>query len=310
VQLRRSHHPTGSASLIRRPFGRRHPVLLIVATLLLVGGVLTGRQLRASGTAAAQVSPALPVGSPNAQLSPRSTATPMGPLRLVALGDSVPAGTACGCTNFISLLGARIAAARHGDVVVINDARPGQDSAGMRDVLSTASATGQDVATTDVLVVTIGANDFSFSDYSDADCAADHTACFSSALATLRSNLTTVVQRIAALRHGRLRQVAVVGYWNIWPDGSVGAAKGRLFQQVSRELTLAVNRILRQVATSGGLCYVDLVEPFYGPDGTSDVDALLADDGDHPNGAGHRVIAEAILRQVPQLLSQQSRPGG
>ncbi|MEP6462263.1 MAG: hypothetical protein ABJC62_02360 [Frankiaceae bacterium] len=45
--------------------------------------------------------------------------------------------------------------------------------------------------------------------------------------------------------------------------------------------------------------------PFHGADGASDVDAMLADDGDHPNAAGHRVIAAAILRQLPELLTRR-----
>lgn len=261
----------------RRPAGRRHLVALCVVAVLLNGVGLTGR----------------------------STASSAGPLRLVALGDSVPAGTACHCANFVALLGDRIAAALHRRVLVINDARPGEDSTGLRADLDGGSAIGDDVANTDVVVVNIGANDVSFNDYSDAGCAAEHTACYTTVFSMLRANLTAVVHRISALRHGQDTQVVVVGYWNIWQDGSVGEAKGPEFQQVSRDLTSAVNRTLQQVALAGGLSYVDLVTPFHGADGASDVDAMLADDGDHPNAAGHRVIAAAILRQLPELLTRR-----
>jgi lysophospholipase L1-like esterase len=43
------------------------------------------------------------------------------------------------------------------------------------------------------------------------------------------------------------------------------------------------------------MTYVDLAEPFKGPSGTGDPSDLLADDGDHPNAAGHRRIASALL---------------
>ncbi|MEP6462262.1 MAG: SGNH/GDSL hydrolase family protein [Frankiaceae bacterium] len=189
----------------RRPAGRRHLVALCVVAVLLNGVGLTGR----------------------------STASSAGPLRLVALGDSVPAGTACHCANFVALLGDRIAATLHRRVLVINDARPGEDSTGLRADLDGGSAIGDDVANTDVVVVNIGANDVSFNDYSDAGCAAEHTACYTTVFSMLRANLTAVVHRISALRHGQDTQVVVVGYWNTWQDGSVGEAKGREFQQVS-----------------------------------------------------------------------------
>ena len=41
--------------------------------------------------------------------------------------------------------------------------------------------------------------------------------------------------------------------------------------------------------------YVDIYTPFKGADGSTDDTALLADDGDHPNAAGHQLIATALL---------------
>ena len=42
--------------------------------------------------------------------------------------------------------------------------------------------------------------------------------------------------------------------------------------------------------------YVDLYAPFKGADGSADPTDVLAADGDHPNAAGHEIIAQALLR--------------
>jgi len=60
-------------------------------------------------------------------------------------------------------------------------------------------------------------------------------------------------------------------------------------------LTLAVNDVLRDRAYEDGATYVDLRTPFRGPDGTGNPSDLLARDGDHPNAAGHLLIAKALL---------------
>jgi len=43
---------------------------------------------------------------------------------------------------------------------------------------------------------------------------------------------------------------------------------------------------------------VDLYSPFKG-DGSKDPTSRLASDGDHPNSAGHQLIASALLADTP-----------
>jgi hypothetical protein len=59
-------------------------------------------------------------------------------------------------------------------------------------------------------------------------------------------------------------------------------------------VTAEVNRRVSAAAAAHGATYVDLVTPFRGPDGSKDATPLLAPDGDHPDAAGHAVIAEAL----------------
>ena len=58
-------------------------------------------------------------------------------------------------------------------------------------------------------------------------------------------------------------------------------------------------------AAAHGAVYVDLFTPFRGADGSKDCTALLTDDGDHPDAAGHALIARTLLAA---LLTPGARP--
>jgi lysophospholipase L1-like esterase len=108
--------------------------------------------------------------------------------------------------------------------------------------------------------------------------------------------VSAILQRIDVLRGGRPTTVVVTGYWNVWQDGAVGRGMGADFVQVSRAVTGMVNQGLQRAATGNGALYVDLAKAFTaaGPDDTG----LLAADGDHPNAAGHQLIADVVARAV------------
>jgi lysophospholipase L1-like esterase len=109
----------------------------------------------------------------------------------------------------------------------------------------------------------------------------------------LRAHLTAVLARIESLRHGSLTTVLVTGYWNVFQDGRVAlAAYGRSGLRASLRLTRRANAEIRSVATDAGARYVDIYHPFE----SRDVTTLLAPDGDHPDAAGHRLIARTLLR--------------
>jgi lysophospholipase L1-like esterase len=88
--------------------------------------------------------------------------------------------------------------------------------------------------------------------------------------------------------------VVATGYWNVFLDGVVGRRRGTDYVQASDTFTRAVNGVIADAAGRAGARYMDLYQPFKG-DGSTDPTPLLAEDGDHPNRAGHRVIADAVL---------------
>lgn len=270
------------------------------ATAAVIGVLVAVTGCRAVGTPTPLV--ATPPGSRTVAHGPSSTAATAA-RTVVAVGDSVPAGTACGgCQTYVDLIGSRIEEATGVPVTVRNDGVPGWTSQDVLTALRRGGAVADDVAGADVLVLTIGANDFDFSDYVADQCAdSGGLGCYQDALATLRRTTDLILERVAALRAGRPTTVVVTGYWNVWQDGQVAAAKGSEFVRVARTLTAAVNDVLQASATAAGAAYVDLVPAFRGADDVDD-SPLLAADGDHPNAAGHAAIAAAVLGAVPSLL--------
>jgi lysophospholipase L1-like esterase len=74
----------------------------------------------------------------------------------------------------------------------------------------------------------------------------------------------------------------------------LGRALGAQYMRVGDALTRQVNRIIRQVAAAAHVHFVDLYRAFRGT-GNRDDTGLLAADGDHPDAAGHRLIAVLLV---------------
>jgi lysophospholipase L1-like esterase len=222
----------------------------------------------------------------------KASVAPARPESIVALGDSVATGYRCGCDAFIKLVGTARAAAEHRGVRTTNRARDGLTSAGLVQQLDDADvsmATG----TADVDVVTIGANDFDPTKLPRPECARSAAlACYDAELVELHANLTTVVRRLAGARPRPEARIVLTGYWNVFLDGAVGRARGAAYVTNSDALTRRVNGVIRDVAAQEGALYADVYAAFKA--GDPDDTRLLLPDGDHPNAAGHRVIADAV----------------
>ena len=110
----------------------------------------------------------------------------------------------------------------------------------------------------------------------------------------MRTHLATALSEIRSLRRGSPTTLLVTGYWNVFEDGQVARrASGNAGLQASINLTRRVNATVKAVADAAGAQYVDLFTPFQSRG--RDIDALMAADGDHPDAAGHRLIAQTLL---------------
>jgi lysophospholipase L1-like esterase len=198
---------------------------------------------------------------------------------------------------FVPRLAQQLAVDTGQPVTAINDAAGGEDSGDLLAALTRPTRTARDVSTANIVTITIGANDVSYASHASGTCGgSDGTACYRSEMQAMISNVSAILSRIRVLRGGRPTTVLVTGYWNVWQDGQVANGMGAEFVEVSHTVTSMVNQGLQQAATSHGALYVDLAKAFTaaGPDDTG----LLAADGDHPNAAGHQLIADVLTQAV------------
>jgi len=217
---------------------------------------------------------------------------------VVGLGDSVTAGTACDCVPFIN---------RFADLLAQRDGHPAVATNLGTAGLTTQSLAGQlarpgpagSVASADTVVVTIGANDLTplEDQWERHGCG---PACVAPATTAMGRGLAVDLARVKAL--GRPGQrVDVTTYWNVFEDGDVADQERTAgFADWSDTVTLSASRVICSTARSFGDTCVDLYAPFLSADGTRNPTSLLASDGDHPNPAGHAVIARALLAATPR----------
>jgi lysophospholipase L1-like esterase len=256
---------------------------LVVAVLLLLAAGVHGRS---SATVTSGPLPAF-----QGQAAHYPLPGPARPERIVVLGDSVPAGVACSCPSFGELLARTATLATRRPAVLDNYALGGLTTAGLAAQLSadgTPLVAALRRATT--VTVTIGANDFDSAQAEKPACETSGTACFGADLAALPGSLRASLDRIRALA-GPNARILVTGYWNVFLDGDVAAARGGVYVRSSDTLTRAVDARIAQTARAAGGRYIDLYGPFKGGGNPT---PLLAPDGDHPSAAGHRLISRLL----------------
>jgi lysophospholipase L1-like esterase len=249
-----------------------------------------------TSSSAASSPPSTTAGTTSATTASASPTTTAGPRLVVGLGDSVTAGTACGCTDFVRLYAAMLGERTGHPVRPVNLGVGGLTTASLSDQLSTPAVTAS-LAGADVVVVTIGANDLSplVGRWQRSGCG---TTCVDQASRAAGAGLAAALARVRRATPAHAR-ILVTTYWNVFEDGDVADADfGPGFAGWSDAVTRSANAAIRTAATADGDQVVDLYEPFEG-EGDRNPTALLADDGDHPNAAGHRLIARTLLAASP-----------
>lgn len=231
--------------------------------------------------------------TPSSTTSVPTSPSPLGQT-VVALGDSVTAGSACDCTPFPELYAAALTARGPAKVQAANLGQSGLTTTGLVDQLGGRS-TRQTLSDAARVVVTIGANDLLPLIERRAASGCD-ASCSQPAVDRMGEGLARALARVRS-DDPALQQLLVTTYWNVFEDGDVAdALRGPGFADWSDGVTKAANAaICRDAAAASATC-VDLYTPFVGTDGQRNPTSLLADDGDHPNAAGHAVVAAALLK--------------
>jgi lysophospholipase L1-like esterase len=232
----------------------------------------------------------MPAVATSADVSADAAASPRA---VVSFGDSVPSGAACHCTNFVSVYARQLP----GKATVANYAEGGSTSADALARLDESKVTAQVRKATTVLIMT-GANDFvdSFVDVTDG---ADPDDSFGPVAKQVRTNVMAEVKQIHKLNPAA--HIVVLDYWAAMEDGAVAqrnydAAERRAAAQATDYL----NDALAAAAKATDATFISTMRAFKGADGKTDPTPLLESDGDHPNAAGHKAIADAISAVLPR----------
>ncbi|TDW92937.1 lysophospholipase L1-like esterase [Kribbella pratensis] len=231
-----------------------------------------------------------------------------GQVRVVALGDSVTSGSNCDCAAFPQLYGDLLHNRSAVPVTVDNQGVAGLDSTGLLQELDQRnSPVEQATKAANVVLLTIGANDFGdhHDDVTSGQCTGD---CVSDEYEQLTANLGRILSRVHDLRGNLPTTILMTGYWNVFKDGDVAKQQytpsGRI---ASDQLTIRTNNAIAAAARADDATYVDIYTPF---ENSTDITALLASDGDHPDSAGHALIARLLLAATPNPLPTSPRQGG
>jgi len=284
--------------------GRKRALVRLPGALL-AGAVLLA--LPAATSASGARADLAPAGAPPILQAPAlseaaatSAASPAHPVTVVGLGDSVVAAAHCGCAGFLSAY-ADLLTKSGTPATSINLGVSGATSEDLLEQLRGDGPTRQAVAKADVVLIMSGANEAVpvLEQEQTGDCDEE---CAVQTAETTRTQLTSAVQEVRALRGGQPVQVVLLDYWNVTVDGQVARQRFDAAARAAADrATEETNAAICGAAQDAGALCVDTFVPFRGADGSGDPTSLLADDGDHPDAAGHQVIAQALAAALPSL---------
>ena len=221
-------------------------------------------------------------------------------ITVVGIGDSVTSGYNCNCEAFVGLYATQLAAQDDVATSSVNLGVPGWTSSQLLTAMTKPGPFRDQVSKADILLVTIGANDLNPLE-SDGPTGCPAT-CYTPLVDSAAHNVELIVDAARAANPAHPPTVLVTDYWNVFQDGDVGTAEhGTAFQSWSDALTRADSTQICNDARSAGATCVSLYAPFKG-NGSINPTSLLAPDGDHPNAAGHQLIASTLLAATPRPL--------
>jgi acyl-CoA thioesterase-1 len=227
--------------------------------------------------------------------APASSSSPTS--SVVVLGDSVPYGSACGCTPFGPVYARMLSERLHRTVTSTNLARSGATTGSLQAQLGTASVqSGIRGATT--VVIMIGANDFAGAFRRDqlGTCAG---GCYGSTAQGVKLALSAIVDRVQQI-HRSAVSVVLLDYWNVVEDGAVARQDyGPSGVLKSLNATSYANAAIHAAAVSRHTGFGSTRIAFRGDNDDLDPTPNLAPDGDHPNAKGHQVISHLLGNTRP-----------
>jgi lysophospholipase L1-like esterase len=275
--------------------GRSRACLLALAAVAVVITACTSS--RAPDVERVRTSPAASSSAPSNFDESSSSAGSTEKWSIVALGDSVPAGAACGCIPFPELSAAGLSVPGVRSVSVTNDAVSGSTTTDVLHEVTADRPVIDALRRADAAEIEIGANDIQYS----KKCGTD-VSCYTPSVPPMERNLDAIVRRVHQLLTGGRDIVVLLDYWNVWLGGQYERARGPAYVHAADSVTDSVDKAIEAVAARTDSAYVDLRLAFKGPSYSYDETRYLASDGDHPNSAGHQRIAAAVVTAIKGRL--------
>jgi lysophospholipase L1-like esterase len=224
-----------------------------------------------------------------------------------ALGDSIGFGLFAPIGDgYVPSYERLIEADSGSNVTAINLSVPGWTSTDLLGAIRGNLLFRISVATSTIVTVNIGGNDLlgARSSYKNRTCGgADNQDCLRAGVVVFRNNFNAIISQVLSLRSTNNTIIRTMDIYNpfvnedraqdTWPND-----QGNDFQ-VFKPYLDAINNQIAATANARTIPYARVYQAFNGPDG--DIDAgdrgFIAFDGLHPNGAGHRLIAD-LLRDL------------
>jgi lysophospholipase L1-like esterase len=222
---------------------------------------------------------------------------------VLGLGDSALTNQGCDCSDFLVRY-AELAARRTGhDVQARNEAQSGASSNDLLTALRSRRLL-QEVATADVVVVFVGANDF-YDAFGRVAGGGSAQQQYGPIADQVRDNVATAIRTVRG--SNPQARVVVCGYWNDFKAGSVARQEYSAAQRRAADrATDFTNHALYTAAERAGVHYESTRKLF---DHQRDITPYLAKDGDHLSAAGHRLIAKDLLDLLrPSSANPPGRP--
>lgn len=206
---------------------------------------------------------------------------------MLAFGDSVPAGGGGCYTNFVTEY-ARLLPV---PPLTWNHSVSGSTSSDLLVLINKPSILEQLSQASLVLIMT-GANDYS--GLFDSVCV--NNGPYDLRRTILQNNLYAVVSKIRA--KNATTQIVLFDYWAAMKDGQVMIKEYTPSQIIAANMcTASANAAISGVVKElTGVKLLSTYAVFNEPNG--EVTNLLQPDGNHPNAAGHELIAQALLKLV------------
>jgi lysophospholipase L1-like esterase len=209
-----------------------------------------------------------------------------GELRIVALGDSITAGTGDARAGGYPARLAELLRARGRAAMVVNLAVPGAETADVLRRLESDPRAGAELARADLVLVSAGGNDLNHALRPPADRPVGDAEA---ALVPAAANLAILAGRLRALAPAApIRFIGLYNPYEVLPS-----------EEADARATLAAwnDRIERATDTVRGALTVPIADLFY-----ARRDRLAADRF-HPGAAGHDLIAGRVLETLPASLA-------